>query len=176
MFQRADLSALSDTGAAIYQQFAPEILAYIRRRTVTLQDAEDILVETFLVALQSASFLQLTGEQQSTWLRRVAQNKITDQYRRTHRQPSVAFDEIVEGLVADEMDLPEASALRNEEQQALRAAIQLLAPLEQTVLRLRFAEGMRSPQIAQTLGKSEEAVRKLLSRTLNKLRAIYTDR
>jgi RNA polymerase sigma factor (sigma-70 family) len=176
MFQRADVPALPDTSAAIYQQFAPDILAYIRRRTATPQDAEDILVETFLAALENAPFARLVPEEQAAWLFRVAHNKIISYYRRVQRQPAIPLDVIADAVLIEEMNLPEAIALRHEEQRALREAMQQLSPLQQTVLRMRFAEGLHSPQIAQALGKSEEAIRKLLSRTLNQLRLLYPER
>jgi DNA-directed RNA polymerase specialized sigma24 family protein len=44
---------------------------------------------------------------------------------------------------------------------------------QQTLLHLRFAHGLRSPEIAIRLNKSEGAGRQLLSRTLNILRRPY---
>ena len=41
------------------------------------------------------------------------------------------------------------------------------------ILKLRFVNGLRSPEIASLVGKSETAVRSLLSRTLNQLRMFY---
>ncbi len=179
MPQSADPPGQADTNVAIYERFAPDIFAYLynysRARIMSQQDAEDIVVETFLAALESETFASLPRDEQAAWLRRVAHNKIIDGYRRTQRQPLVALDLMAEALIS-EVDVPEATALRREEQHALRAAIQQLTPIQQQILQLRFAEGMRCPEIAALLGRREDAVRKTLSRTLNQLRNLYTNR
>ncbi|HEY0754614.1 MAG TPA: sigma factor-like helix-turn-helix DNA-binding protein [Ktedonobacteraceae bacterium] len=44
---------------------------------------------------------------------------------------------------------------------------------QQELLQLRFAAGLRCPQIAIRMGKREGAVRIMLVRTLQKLRGMY---
>jgi RNA polymerase sigma factor (sigma-70 family) len=65
--------------------------------------------------------------------------------------------------------------LRGEEYTRLHAALQTLPRLQQMVLKLRFAGGLRSAEIATRVGKSEVAVRTIISRALNHLRQLYRE-
>jgi RNA polymerase sigma factor (sigma-70 family) len=55
----------------------------------------------------------------------------------------------------------------------MRSLIGKLSKLQQQVLQLRYEDGLRFAEIAIVLNKREEAVRKLLSRTLSTLRTLY---
>ena len=80
-------------------------------------------------------------------------------------------------MLEEDADLgPEQVALRREEERRVAAAVQRLPALQQEVVRLRFAGGLRCAQIADVLGKREGAVRMALSRALNLLRTLYEER
>lgn len=160
--------------AALYQRHARMILAYIRPRVDFKEDAEDLLVEVFLVAMQNETPLRLSESEQLIWLRRVARNKIVDRYRRLGRLPAISsLDEFAEVLLDDDEHTPEALALRNADHTQLRAHLASLPQIQQEVLRLRFAHNLNTKEIASRLAKSDDAIRMLLSRTLNRLRGLY---
>jgi RNA polymerase sigma-70 factor (ECF subfamily) len=175
MQQHSD-AALADPDianiAGLYRRYAPTIFAHVVQRTASEQDAEDILVEVFLAALESEPFLALPEKAQLAWLWRVARNKAVDVYRRSTRQHSVMLESIPEGIADDDIG-PEGAALRQEEYGELQAHIKRLSPLQQEVLQLRFGQDMRCSEIAAHLGKHEGAVKVMLSRTLNLLKNIY---
>ena len=157
----------------LYQRHAPSILTYIRRHISSPEDAEDLLVEVFLAALEHNNLLCLNEGEQLAWLRRVAHNKLIDSYRRAKNRPVVTLDEVTDTLYEDVEQTPERVALRREEHNLLRSHLTHLSELQQEVLRLRFAVGLRSTEIAALLNKNEGAVRMLLSRSLDLLRNIY---
>ncbi len=160
--------------AILYQRHARLILTYIRPQVSSKEDAEDLLVEVFLMAMQHETSLQLSENEQLTWLRHVARNKIIDRYRRLGRLPSFSpLDEVAETLFVDDEHSPEALALRNADYTQLRAHLASLPQFQQEVLRLRFAKDLSTKEIAQRLAKSDNAIRMLLSRTLNRLRGMY---
>jgi len=172
MSRRDDRSRLDDTAAAaLYQLHAKTLFAYVRSRLASWQDSEDIVVDVFLVALESELFPRLAERAQIAWLRRVTQHKIADFYRTAGRKPSVNIDDVAD--VLQDHDSPEDAALRGEEYLALRSVVEELSPEQQSILRMRFSEGLRCAQIAARLGKQEGTVRKILSRTLNQLRTLY---
>jgi RNA polymerase sigma factor (sigma-70 family) len=70
---------------------------------------------------------------------------------------------------------PEWLALRAEERRELLTLIRRLPEEQQDALALRFAAGMRCPQIAQITGRNEDAVRKLLSRAVTRLRREWAE-
>lgn len=177
MRQPVQTPALDDSPAALlYQRHAASIFVYLRMHTSTLEDAEDLLLEVFLAALEQANLLALPEEKQLAWLRSVAQHKLVDHYRRAGRRPAVPLEQVAEALTEDAEDSPEQMALRQEERRRLAAAIKRLPAAQREVLRLRFTDGLRSKQIAEVLGKREETVQKILYRIITRLRTLYGER
>jgi RNA polymerase sigma factor (sigma-70 family) len=162
--------------AALYERHAEAIFLYLRLHAASTEDAEDLLLEVFLAALEWEPLSALPSEDQLAWLRQVARNKLIDQYRRVKRRPVVGLEQVAAVMEDDEARAPEQVALRQEERHRLRLAVQRLPALQQQILRLRFGDGLRAAQIAALVGKREDAVRKLLSRTLTSLRTLYGER
>jgi RNA polymerase sigma-70 factor (ECF subfamily) len=158
----------------IYQQHAQAVLLYLRRYLAIREDAEDLLLEVFLRAVEKQIPLTLPEAEQRAWLLHVARQKLADYYRQRIRHPSVPFNEMtIEQLVASDEHSPDQIALRHEDHRLLHERFATLPEQYQTVLWLRFAYGLRSKAIGQRLQKSEGAVRTMLSRALNHLRGIY---
>lgn len=159
----------------LYRRHMPAMLAYVRRQIFSPEDAEDLLVEIFLAALEHREMLERLGDQeQLAWLRRVGHNKLVDFYRRGKRRPITSLDEHDEMLLYEDEELmPEQITLRAEEYAWIRTHLELLSSQQQEVVRLHFAGGLRCVEIAQLLNKREGAVRMLLARALNNLRSFY---
>lgn len=164
--------------AHLYQRYAPALLMSICRQVPTREDAEDLLLEVFQAAVESETLTRLDESKQRAWLWTVAHNKATDHYRRTRRRPisSMGLEEVKEALPDDDSSAPEVVALRQEAYAELRTYVSSLPELQQEILRLRFAHGLKCSEIAQRLDKSDAAIRTMLSRSLNLLRDIYRQR
>jgi RNA polymerase sigma-70 factor (ECF subfamily) len=161
--------------AHLYQRSAPELLQYIRRHVPTQEDAEDVLLEAFTAALEKPDLSTMSQQEQLAWLRRVAHNKFVDFYRRSTRQTSIPLQDLQHELYDEDEHTPELVAMGSERQAQLRSHLALLPQIQQEVLRLRFAEDLRCPEIAKRLQKSDGAIRIMLSRVLNVLRTIYAN-
>lgn len=159
--------------AALYERYAPIILTYLRQNRITKEDAEDLLVEVFLAAMESKTLLNVQEGAQLAWLQRVAHNKVIDHLRRATRRSAMDLDDVAEKLPDDERRTPEQVLLQREDHDWLRARLATLPAQQQEVLRLRFADGLRSQEIGQRLNKSDSAVRMLLSRAMSFLRTVY---
>jgi RNA polymerase sigma-70 factor, ECF subfamily len=159
--------------AVLYQRFAPVLFAFISHKLSSHEDAEDLLLEVFLAALEQTDFARLSTHEQESWLWSVARHKLIDHYRRTARRTGVQLDLVLDDLYERDEYAPEQVTLRREEYAHLRANIEQLPELQQELLRLRFANDLRCAEIATVLQKNEGAVRMLLSRTMKFLRAIY---
>jgi RNA polymerase sigma-70 factor (ECF subfamily) len=157
----------------LYQQHALTLMTYIRRHVSSREDAEDIVLEVFLAALQQPKLARLSVEEQMAWLQRVAYYKWVDCQRRAASRTAVSLEEAAETLLANEAQSPDQLAVRYEEDALLRQQLGRLPVQYQTILQLRFANGLRCTEIASRLHKSEGATRMLLSRALNALREIY---
>lgn len=159
---------------ALFQRHAETLFTYLRQHTRSREDAEDILVETFTVALADAKFAQLSEAEQSAWLWRVARNKVVDAFRKTRVRRSAPLEQANDVISENESDDPLHMALKQDEARELQTLLQQLPAQQQEILRLRFGYGLRSAEIAAILGKRESAVRTMLSRTMNQLRELYS--
>lgn len=165
----------SAAAAALYQQHAPTLFAYLRRRAASWEDAEDLLVEVFVAALDRERIFSVPEKERLPWLLQVAQHKLVDQYRYMTRRPSTPLDETIDALVEDEDQGPEQIALRHEAQGHLHQALQRLPTSYQEILRLRFVHELECAEIGTVIGKKKGAVRIMLWRALKLLRARYDE-
>ena len=124
----------------LYQRHAHAILMFLRTHLSVKEDAEDLLLDVLLTAVEKKTPLDLPEAQQRAWLLHVARQKLIDHHRRVMRHPAVALDdEITETLFASEDHAPEQTALRREAHALLRERFASLPEQYQKVLWLRFA-------------------------------------
>lgn len=160
----------------LYQRYAPELFAYVYRQTNSREDAEDVLLEVFLLALEDRRFSSLNEPKQRAWLWTTVRRKVVDHYRSFSRHPKVPIAQVAETMFESEEQAPEQVALRREEYARLHETMKTLSTAQQEVLQLRFGHELSCAEIAHVMEKSESAVRMLLSRTLKLLRGIYAKR
>ena len=170
--QRMDEETIRDEGNRIlYDRFTLTIFTSICQHVSNKQDAEDLLVEVFLAAFNNEALSSLPAERQLAWLMRVTRNKLVDRQRHLALLTLVPIELARE--VEDDASTPEQYTEQQEMYERLYLALEQLSPLQQELIRLRYTNGLRVCEIAQILEKSEGAVRKLYSRTLQQLRGIY---
>jgi RNA polymerase sigma-70 factor (ECF subfamily) len=161
----------SKVEVSLYDRYAPTILAYLCQHVSSRQDAEDLLAEVFLAAYRNNALADLLDEQQLAWLRRVARNKLIDCYRHTSVLSELPLEQALE---TEDTDLtPEQRAVKQEQYQRLYAALAQLSPEQRELIQLRYGNEMRLVEIAGMMGRPDGTIRKLLSRTLRQLRAVY---
>ena len=162
---------MGDGHAALYDRFAADVLTCLCRMVANRQDAEDLLLDVFMAAFASEALLRLPAARQLAWLRRVARNKAIDRYRRMAHVTLVPLDHVADRQ--DEDLTPDQYAERRQDHERLVTAVARLPADQQELLRLRFGLGFRLTQIAERSARPEGTVRKLLSRTLRRLRQLY---
>ena len=140
------------------------------------QDAEDVLQNTFLKALQSLSGFEGRSSL-TTWLYRIAVNEALMVLRRHKPQVQIAEEagEQAEDLplpvqLTDWCCLPEPDFLSIEARQALDLAIAGLTEKLRIVFLLRDIEGLSIQETSEALGLSETAVKTRLLRARLQLR------
>ncbi len=114
MFQHAPPISERHPLAMLYQHHASAIFDYARRQLPSVEDAEDVLVEVFLAALEQPAFFGLSEQEQHAWLWRMARNKIVDIYRRRGRQRQIPLGEAHQSLVDEQGNNPEQISLEHE--------------------------------------------------------------
>ena len=73
---------------ALYRAYGPTIFAFLRQHTATRSDAEDLLLDVFVMAPEYEGLAELAANRQLAWLWRVVRNKAIDHYRRNARRPA----------------------------------------------------------------------------------------
>ncbi len=166
--------AQNEGKSTLYDRFAATILAYLCQLVSNCQDAEDLLLEVFMAALKDDQLLQLPAGRQLAWLRRVAWNKVVDRYRHAALLTMLPLEQALE--TQDEGLTLEQQVEQRETYERLSQAFVQLSPAQRELIRLRYGHDLRLVQIAEIFGKPEGTVRKLLSRTLHRLRQLYEQR
>ncbi|MBN2387292.1 MAG: sigma-70 family RNA polymerase sigma factor [Anaerolineales bacterium] len=144
------------------------------------QDAEDVLQNTFLKALQHIGGFEGRSSL-STWLYRIAANEALMLMRR--QRPEVSISDTVPddeepleapAQFADWCCLPEEELLSDEARAHLDQAIRHLPEKLRIVFLLRDIEGLSIQETSQALDLSETAVKTRLLRARLRLREILS--
>ena len=153
----------------LYQKWLPRIYRYMVFRVGNTKDAEDLTSQVFLKIFEHLPRYRERGRF-SAWLFSVAHARVVDFYRRGHKESTLLETE----ADREQPDLLAFSARREEFRQMLDL-LGTLSEKEQELIRLRFAAGLSYPEIGAILNRKEDAVRKSLSRLLNRLQLQLED-
>ena len=140
----------------------------------------DIVQETALDAQRCfPRFRGTTQAELYAWLRIILQNNVRDVVRRfevsqkrtvqREARLSVVIDRHGISVLPAGATTPDLSAIRREDAALLAGVLKRVPEDYQTILRLRYWEGLTFPQIGDRIGRSEEAARKLWYRALARL-------
>jgi RNA polymerase sigma-70 factor (ECF subfamily) len=172
------------------EQVRPRLMAYIQgqlgaalRRKV---EPEDVFQEMSAEAVRALATAEFDQREPFSWLCQIAERRIVDAHRRYFdAQKRDAAREVPLGnpggdtqrpglvnLLVASMTTPSAAFSRNAREARLLAALQTLPEEQRDALRLRYVEGLSSKDIAHRLGKSDGAVRVMLTRAVAKLQTI----
>ncbi|QQR55274.1 RNA polymerase sigma factor [Candidatus Peregrinibacteria bacterium] len=163
----------------LFDLYHPKILAYLIHRTGELALAQDLAAETFFKALSKLWQFRWRSVSFSAWLYRIATNELRMHFRGKKKLCSLeammentGFDLKDSADLEEELRLAEEVLERHEEFLRVQKQIQTLPLLYQEVIALRFFEEKSVKEIASILNKREGTVKSLLSRGLEKLRAL----
>ncbi len=148
--------------AQIHDAYHAPIYRYISFRVDDPQTVEDLTSEVFVRFVHALRRRRGPTENVRAWLYGVASNVVKEHYRSQRRRSLTRLDESLPGKGAG----PEQDVSARLAAEQLREAMGDLSMDQQEVLALRFGYGMRHKEVAQTLGKSEGAVRMLQVRAI----------
>lgn len=149
---------------ALYEAYAQPIFRYISYRVESDVVAEDLTADVFLRMVQGMGRYEDTGVPFGAWLYRIAANLVTDHYRGRKR----ATEQLTENEPSDDTD-PFGKTAKEQEREQLRQALASLSEDYQTLLVLRFMQGMPHNEVAAIMNKSEAAIRVMQHRALKAL-------
>jgi RNA polymerase sigma-70 factor (ECF subfamily) len=153
-----------DAVSSLYEGYAQAIFRYISYRVESDMVAEDLTADVFLSMVQGLPRYQDVGAPFGAWLFRIAANRVADH----HRQKRHVVEELSENEPNDDTD-PFGKIAKKQEQALLRVALTKLSEDFQTLLVLRFMQGLSHAEVAAIMGKSETSIRVMQHRALKAL-------
>lgn len=163
--------ASKDHFLCLMRRYEDKLLRYVRRLSgAALQDAEDIVQETFLKA-----YLNLNGFDRrlkfSSWIYRIAHNETISHFRRLKARPQISdLEDNAWQNLASGINLKR----QTESSEIVRDLRRVLAALDvkyRDVLVLKYLEGLDYSEMSDVLRKPVGTVGTLLNRAKSKFQA-----
>lgn len=151
--------------AVLYQRYVVRVYRFLRVRCSSRDEAADLTQQVFLKMAEALPRYRERGAPFAAWLFRIARNAAIDHVRR-HRV-TVPWHSLTQAAAPDDV---EAWVLDRETRVRVAALLAALSTDERELLSLRFAAGLSSREIAAVVGGSEAAVKKRLTRTIQRLK------
>lgn len=146
-----------------YNFYSPRILRFLKNKLPQGEDAQEILNDVFLEAVDSLPTLQKQTNVQA-WLYKIASNKTADFYRK-RKIKSFLFSQMPYlSIIANEMSQPEFQLEKNKIRDRIEAAFLHIAAHYQQILRMHYEDEMSVKAIAIALSLSNKATESLLYR------------
>lgn len=162
--RRLDPQALAET----HDKYYPAIFRYIAYKVGNQETAEDIASEVFVRLIDAVRDRHAPQKTLRGWLYSVASHMVTDYHRKQYRSQEVALMETLESDISS----PAEQTIRKQTLESLSEALSELTEEQQDVIALRFGYEMPIKEVAETIGKSEGAVKQLQARAVAALARI----
>lgn len=157
---------------AIYETYQPKIQRFLYYRVGNLHAAEDLTTEVFLRVLENLPNYRMGDIPFQAWIYQIARNLAIDYFR---RQNVRKHDDIDERIPCNG-DGPEIIVGHSLLADRLREALGRLTDGQSDVLVMRFISGLSIAETAQSLEKSEGAVKALQARGLEAMQRVLTQK
>lgn len=157
-----------DALTEIHDTYYGPIFRYVTLRVGDEETAADLTSEVFLRLLSALRDHTAPQNTLRGWLYGVASRVVSDHHRRQYRNPQVPLDETLAAAGLSVADSVHERLTWETVHQALTA----LTEDQQEVLALRFGYEMSIRDVAETIGKSEGAVKQLQARAVASLARI----
>jgi RNA polymerase sigma-70 factor (ECF subfamily) len=177
-----------DSLAIFIEQNRNQLAGFIRSitsdRLLSVVELDDLIQDVATAALKGLQTAPLDEYEPIEWLQQIARRRVVDahrfhfdaQRRDAGRQQSIhapadGGSDVpgLEQLLAASMTSPSAAMSQDIRMVRMQQAINELTEDQKTVIRMRYTDGLPSKQIAELLGKTDVAIRVLLSRSMRQL-------
>ena len=172
--RQGDKTAFSE----LVRRYGDSILGYLMRMTGSREQAEDLFQETFKRVHEKAHTLR--GNHFKPWLFTIATNVAIDGIRRRRRLQVVSLnqkldcadgrcEELGAVAVADSSCEPSQQAVRAEQKEQVRRAVESLPANQRATLVLAYYQQLSYREVAEALGCSIGTVKAQMYRALKTL-------
>jgi RNA polymerase sigma-70 factor, ECF subfamily len=150
----------------IFDSFYDPVYRYIYQHIRHTQTAEDLTSDVFRTLIENLNTKNGPNKFLKAWLYRVAQNLIIDEVRRNkYRDADPISDEY-----QDEKQPVTQKIEQNQDQLILRQAMSQLTGKQESVIYLKYLQGLNNDETAYVLNMTVGTVKALQHRGLNTLR------
>lgn len=166
-------SSAPDQGSfeVLYSSYFTPIYRYIFIRLRDRDIAMDLVQSVFLKAFQHRDTLK--KDQALQYLYTIARNQIIDYLRKKHTIHMDDFDQFIEQITDVSIQNPERAYNANEGAQLVAEMLQTLSEAERDAITLRYIQDLEYDAMEMITGKSQTALRQLVSRGIQKLKDRY---
>ena len=152
----------------LYDKYQPKLFRFIFLKVSQREEAEDLTHQVFLSAWQNIETFEDQGLPLSSWLYKIARNKVIDYYR-TKKQ-IISIDSIPDEILSIATESSENGLQSKMGMETVYKALQKLPSDYQEIILMRFVEGLSPSEIASITGRNNGAVRVLQFRALRQLK------
>jgi len=172
--RQGDKTAFSE----LLRRYGDSVLGYLMRMSPNREQAEDLFQETFKRVHEKADTFRGTGFK--SWLFTIATHVAIDSLRRGRRLRVVSLNQKLDCanssgqasgavVLADNLYEPSQEAIRAEQKEQVRQAIELLPAKQRATLVLAYYQQLSYPEVAEVLGCSIGTVKTQMYRALRTL-------
>ena len=155
--------------AQIFDILADSIYKFLAFRLQSKEDAQDLTSQVFLEAWQGIK--RYDGKRSfKTWIFSIARYTLIDFYR-SHKT-TASLDAVTD--LAGKTDI-QAEAETKSDMDFVISEMNRLPELYQTILKLRFLDELEYSEIAEMTGKTENSVRVIVKRGLDRLKKLIVN-
>lgn len=164
---------------ALYARHKGGVYRYLLRQCRQAGFADELFQDVWMNLIRARASYAPTAKF-TTWLYRLAHNRLIDHYRASGQAVLVSADdeahaETVAAIAADCRDEPELRAGNHQLGERLKAAVAALPAAQRDVFLLQQEGGLSLSEIAELTGVGVETVKSRLRYALNKLRRDLAD-
>lgn len=154
--------------AGLYVSLSGPLLNYLARRVTPVEDAADLLSETFIVAHRRSDDIPADDEEARMWMFGVARRVLANHHRGAGRRVALA-DVLRATIRLSYVDVPDQHS-------DVREAILSLPRNQRELIQLVHWEGFSIREAAQVLSTSESTARGRYERARKRLRVMLGTR
>ena len=166
------LSGDSQSVVSLYKEYSPKLLRFLVNQLPTTEDAQEIVNDVFLEAIDSLHLLR-KDENLSAWLYKIARNKMVDYYRKKKIKSLILSQIPYLDIVSQEIHQPEFQFEKNRIKDKIEATLHQLSEKYQKILRMHYEDHIPVKQLALEFNLSCKATESLLYRARKEFQNIY---
>ena len=162
----------AESFAALFARHSGGLFRYFLRQCRDHGLAEELAQDVWMRVIKAAHGYEVSAKF-STYLYRIAHNRLIDHVRRCEARPEHSYDEAaeeIEALPAAEFAMPDRLHERRQLAERLVEALEALPAEQREAFLLHEEAGMTLEEIASVTGAGRETIKSRLRYAINKLR------